>query len=160
MQASYKQLLQMFLFPEIILHQEMTTFHFFFFKRKRHVWMTNIKIITKFLEVFSRFEENKNVINISSVENWFKFFRTLFKPFYFIKRQENICHSRSKRRSHSHAIFLFIENIIKYEIGFLSSQRLKVLNLSLIYTLYNIFITIKQTGTYINGPFKRYISEV
>ena len=132
---------------------------FFLFKGKRHVWMTSIKIITKFREVFSRFEENKNVINTSSVKNWFKFLRTLFKPFDLIKWQESICHSRSKRRSHDHAILLFIKNIIKYEIRFLSSQRQKVLKLRFIYTLYNILIIIKQIGAYINGLFKRYISK-
>ena len=47
--------------------------------------MTIIKIITKFLEVFSQFE---NAINISSVKNWFKFFWVLLKPFDFIKRLE------------------------------------------------------------------------
>ena len=36
-----------------------------------------MKVITKFREVFSRFEKNKNVINISSVKNWFKFLRAM-----------------------------------------------------------------------------------
>ena len=94
---------------------------FFLLKGKRHVWMTNIKIIAKFREVLSRFEEKKNVINISSVKNSFKFLWALFKPFHFIKCQRNTCHSRSKRRSHGHDILLFI--IIKYKIRFLSSQR-------------------------------------
>ena len=57
----------------------MTTFHFFLFKGERHVWMTSNEIITKFQEVFSRFEENKNVINISSVENWFKLIHVIPK---------------------------------------------------------------------------------
>ena len=39
--------------------------------------MTSIKIITKFREVFSRFEEDKNVINISSVKSWFKAVKSL-----------------------------------------------------------------------------------
>ena len=100
---------------------------FFLFKGKRHVWITSIKIITKYWEVFSRFKENKNVIDISSVKNWFKFLKTLFKPFDFIKWQENICHRRSTRRSHGHIIiYLFIENIIKYQTRFLSSERQKV----------------------------------
>ena len=29
-------------FPEILLYQEMTTFHFFLFKGKRQFWMTNL----------------------------------------------------------------------------------------------------------------------
>ena len=134
----------------------MKTFHFFFLlKGKRHVWMTNIKIIAKFREVLSRFEEKKNVINISSVKNSFKFLWALFKPFHFIKCQRNTCHSRSKRRSHGHDILLFI--IIKYKIRFLSSQRQKVLKLRFIYTFYKILI--KQIDTYTNGLFKRYISK-
>ena len=147
---------QIFLFSEILLYQEMKTFHFFFLlKGKRHVWMTNIKIFVKFRKVLSRFEEKKNVINIPSVKNSFKFLWALFKPFHFIKCQGNTCHSRSKRRSHGHDILLFI--IIKYEIRFLSSQREKVLKLRFIYTFYKILI--KQIGTYINGLFKRYISK-
>ena len=62
---------------------------FFLFIGKGYVWMTRIKIVTKFRDVFRRFEENKNVINISSVKNWFKFLWALFWPFYFIKWQEN-----------------------------------------------------------------------
>ena len=122
-----------FSFSQELLYQEMTTFHFFLFKGKRHVWITS-KIITKFWEVFSWFKENKNVINISSVKNWFKFFWALFRPWYFtrknfmVKTQENIFHSWSERRSHGHAILLFIKNITKYEMPFLSSQRQKVLN--------------------------------
>ena len=126
-------------------------------KEKKHVWMTSIKIITKFWEVFSWFKENKNVINISSVKNWFKFFWALFKPWYFIKTQENTFHSWSERQSHGHAIFLLIKNITKYEMPFLSSQRQKVLKF--IYALYNILIIIKQIRTYINGLFKRYINK-
>ena len=54
---------------------------FFLLKGKRHVWMTNIEIIVKFRKVLSRFEEKKNVINIPSVKNSFKFLWALFKPF-------------------------------------------------------------------------------
>ena len=115
-------MLQIFFFTEILLHQEMTAFHFFLVQRKK----TSIKIITKYWEVFSQFKENKNVIDISSVKNWFKFLKTMFKPFDFIKWQENICHRRSTRRSHGHIIYLFIENIIKYQTRFLSSGRQKV----------------------------------
>ena len=56
--------------------------------------------------------------------------------------------------SHGHAI----KNIVKYEIRFLSSQRQKVLKLRFMYTLYNIFIIIKQIGTYINGLLNTYVS--
>ena len=47
---------------------------FFLFKGKIYVWMTSIKIISKFREVFSWFEDNKNAINISSLKSWFKFY--------------------------------------------------------------------------------------
>lgn len=85
----------------------------FSFIKNRHVWITSIEIITKMREAFIRFEQNKNVINIAFPENWFKFFWVLFKIFDFIKLQKIIC--RSEGRSNSHAIFLFITNIIKYE---------------------------------------------
>ena len=134
---------KVFFFPRYFYIKKWQLSIFFLFKGKRHVWMTSIKIIMKLREVFSRFEENKNVINISSIENWFKFLRALFEPFNFIKWQENICH-RSKRWSHGHAIFLFTENIIRYEIQFLSSQWQNILKLRFIYTLYNILITIKM----------------
>ena len=62
---------------------------FLMFIGKGHVWVTRIKLVTKFRDVFRRFEENKTVINISSVKNWFKFLWVLFWPFYFIKWQEN-----------------------------------------------------------------------
>ena len=99
---------------------------------ERHVRMARIKIITKFWEVFSQFEYNKNAINISSVKNSFKLLWTLSKPFEFIKWQENICYSRCKGRSHGHAILLSIKSTVKYEIQFLSSQRQKVLKLRFI----------------------------
>ena len=50
----------------------------FMFIGKGHVWVTRIKLITKFRDVFRRFEENKTVINISSVKNWFKLLWVLF----------------------------------------------------------------------------------
>ena len=148
---------QTFLFHKNFCIKKWQLSIFFLFKGKRHVWMTSIKIITKFWEVFSWFKENKNVINISSVKNWFKFFWALFKPWYFIKTQENTFHSWSERQSHGHAILLLIKNITKYEMPFLSSQRQKVLKF--IYALYNILIIIKQIRTYINGLFERYINK-
>ena len=69
-------------------------FIFFLFKGKGYVWMTSIKIIMKFREVFSELEKNKNVINISSVKSWFKFLWVLFKSFDFIKWLESIFHSK------------------------------------------------------------------
>ena len=83
----------------------------------------------------------------------------MLKRFDFIKWQEKICHSRSKRRSHGHDILLFIKSIMKNEIRFLSSQWQKVLKLRFIYTVYIILIIIKQISTSINGLFKGYISK-
>ena len=65
-------------FPRYFYIKKWQLSIFFLFKGERHAWMTSIKIITKFREVFSRFEKNKNVINISSVKNWFKFLWALF----------------------------------------------------------------------------------
>ena len=121
LKAGFLQMFQIFLFCETLLYYEMTIFHFFRVQGERHVWMTSIEIITIFREVFSWFDEDKNNIKISSVKNSLKFFWPWFNPFDFLKWQENIWHSRSKRRSYGHAILLFIKNIIKYEIRFLSS---------------------------------------
>ena len=66
-------------FPRDVYMKKWQFFIFFLFKVKRHVWMTRIKMITNFREVFSRFEENKNAINISSLKNWFKFLWVLLK---------------------------------------------------------------------------------
>ena len=85
-------------FPRYFYIKKWQLSIFLLFKGERHVWMTSIKVITKFPEVLSRFKENKTVINISSVKNWFKFFWALLKLFDFIKWQEKICHSRSKRK--------------------------------------------------------------
>ena len=109
---------------------------FFLLKGKRHVWMTSLKIITKFREVFSQFEEKKSVFNKSSLKKWFKFLWALFKPDDSIKWPKNICHSRCKRQSHGHHIIFFIKNIIKCEIRFLRRQWQKILKLNFIYTVY------------------------
>ena len=69
---------------------------FFLMRGKRHIWMANVKVITKFWDLFSRFEQNKNVINISFVKNCFKLFWVLYKPFDFIKWYESICYGTSK----------------------------------------------------------------
>ena len=53
-------------FPRYFYIKKRQLSIFFLFKGKRHVWMMSIKIITEFRKVFSRFEENTNVINISS----------------------------------------------------------------------------------------------
>ena len=74
-------------FPRDVYMKKWQFFIFFLFKVKRHVWMTRIKMITNFREVFSRFGENKNAINISSLKNWFQFLWVLLKPFHFIKGQ-------------------------------------------------------------------------
>ena len=88
----------------ILFYQEITIFYFCLVQRRRHVWMTSIKVIAKFWVVFSWFEKNKNVINIFSVKNWFQLIRSFLKPFDFIKWQENICCTRSKGWSHGHVI--------------------------------------------------------
>ena len=101
------------------------TFLFFFFlvwSREAYFddkYETNHKISRG----FSRSAENKNIINISSLQNLIKFIRLLLKSFDFMNWLENICHSRSKRQSQGQVVLLFITNIIKYEIRFLSSQQ-------------------------------------
>ena len=92
---------------------------FFLMRGKRHVWMTNVKVITKFWEVFSRF---KNVINISFVKNWFKLFWVLYKPFDFIKWYTKVfAMARPKGLSYGHAILLLSLNI-KFD-SYASSDR-------------------------------------
>ena len=65
--------------------------------------MTSIKIITKFREVFSRFEENKNVINISSVKNWFN-----------LKNQELCLLNNIKKLKQSEVDQEFYMDFVKY----------------------------------------------
>ena len=114
------------------------SFPFFSYSKEKDMFgLQVLKQIRKFRDVFSRFEKNKNVINIFSVKNWFELLRTLFKPFNCIKWRENVCHSRCKRRSHGHAILLFKKNITKYEMQFLSSLWQNVLKLRFICTLHS-----------------------
>ena len=56
---------KLFFFPRYLYIKKWKLSIFFLFKGKKHVSMTSIKIMTKFPDVFSRFKENENVINIS-----------------------------------------------------------------------------------------------
>ena len=65
-------------FPRYFYIKKWQLSIFLLFKGERHVWMASIKVVTKFREVFTRFKENKNVINIFSIKKWFKFLWALF----------------------------------------------------------------------------------
>ena len=51
--------------------------------RKGHVDVTRISEFLKILQVIIRFEENKNIVNVTSVKNRFKPVGQLFNQFFY-----------------------------------------------------------------------------
>ena len=115
---------QIYIAVKIILRLQIATCDFFLLKWKRYIRMTCIKTCLEFWEIFTWFKQNKSIISISSVKNWFESTRALFEPFHLMKRSENIDHSRSYGRSQSHTVLLFVKIIAKHEVRFRSSQML------------------------------------
>ena len=48
------------------------------------------QVAAKFFEMIRSFEQSKN-IDISSMKKWFKWKRTFFKPFSFVKTKKSFC---------------------------------------------------------------------